>query len=52
VVVDQYTSFLGHGEHANDAACPHCGADNSTWLSWMAFIRARSATLTSRRTGA
>jgi hypothetical protein len=33
VVVDQYTSFLGHGEHANDAACPHCGADNSSWLS-------------------
>ena len=33
VVVDQYTSFLGHGEHANESACPHCGADNSSWLS-------------------
>jgi lysophospholipase L1-like esterase len=33
VAVDQYPDFLGHGNNANISGCPHCGEDNTAWIS-------------------
>jgi hypothetical protein len=33
VAIDQYPDWLGHGSNANLRGCPHCGADNTPWLS-------------------
>jgi hypothetical protein len=32
VAIDHFPDWLGHGRHANDASCPHCGADNTPWV--------------------
>jgi hypothetical protein len=33
VAIDHYPDWLGHGKHADIAACPHCGEDNTSWQS-------------------
>jgi hypothetical protein len=32
VAVDHYPDWLGHGSNADMQGCPHCGADNTTWM--------------------
>jgi hypothetical protein len=32
VAVDHYPDWLGHGDNANILGCPHCRADNTSWM--------------------
>jgi hypothetical protein len=32
VALDHYRPWLGHGINADNAGCPHCGADNTSWM--------------------
>jgi hypothetical protein len=34
VAIDHQPDFLGHGTNANIKGCPHCSADNNTWLGF------------------
>lgn len=33
VAIDQHAAWLGHGNNADVRGCPHCGADNTSWMS-------------------
>ncbi|MBM4362641.1 MAG: SGNH/GDSL hydrolase family protein [Deltaproteobacteria bacterium] len=33
VTIDQYPDWLGHGRFADIRGCPHCGSDNTSWMS-------------------
>ncbi len=33
VAIDHYPDWLGHGRNADVEGCPHCGADNTSWMA-------------------